>query len=471
MTTLHDRLADAADAAPRGVPDPDLWDRGRRLHRRRRAGTVGIAAATCLMLVALGGVSWWESRPTIEPAAPGTSPALPTQIHEPSAWLPGTAETGPPGRLAALVGADRGGWFGSRPGVVGISAETGEYGFLDLPDDFAAEGTSSWTDTEWALSPDGRRVAYWVTGDTTGLPPEGTTASVAGVAVYDTVSGEVEKYLMATEHGLHGVPLLWVDDALLLFGLGQHRGGKGDPDMDQLSRDASDIFLWEPGVDDPQPVVDGPIFGHEHHVLTSGNGLVVVDDAGKGSIQVVDPRRPSFTRRIVIDVNRGMPGEVVVDDTGTRFAGDWGGDNPRGSKSPNQIFVGTVEPSGGDKVRAEVRVVPGTTRTFNVLRWLDDHRVVAVRGQSFRLRDPGADVVVYDLSWTGKPKAGIRTEIVELPPAFHRVELATDLLSSPTAERPAPPTPLDQRLVTGAGLTIILLAGLSLWSWRRRVRL
>ena len=55
MSTLHERLGDLAGSAPVPPPDPDLWDRARRYHRRRRVGTAAVAAACVLAVVALVG--------------------------------------------------------------------------------------------------------------------------------------------------------------------------------------------------------------------------------------------------------------------------------------------------------------------------------------------------------------------------------------------------------------------------------
>src|SRR4051812_8665492 len=108
MTTLHDRLADLADDAPPGGPAPDLWERGRRYHRQRRVGTLAIAGAACVALVAIAGLSWQQSGGLPEPAAPpSVERALPDRLWTPSPWLPGTDEAGPLGPLAAVVGADR----------------------------------------------------------------------------------------------------------------------------------------------------------------------------------------------------------------------------------------------------------------------------------------------------------------------------------------------------------------------------
>src|ERR1700712_2626240 len=131
MTTLHDRLTDLAQDAPAGPPVPQLWDRGMRYRRRRRLGTCVVLLAAVLALVSLTSLSWVRAR---HDALPLRSPgALPDQLYAPSPWLPDTAGH-PLGRLAAVIRADRHTWSGaSDRELVGVSATSGEYRFLDLP--------------------------------------------------------------------------------------------------------------------------------------------------------------------------------------------------------------------------------------------------------------------------------------------------------------------------------------------------
>ncbi|MCW2794154.1 MAG: hypothetical protein JWO76_3252, partial [Nocardioides sp.] len=133
MTTLHDRLSRLADEAPVALPEPGLWQRGRRYRRRRRAGTLAIVGAAVLALGVLAGTTWQRS--SVDGPQPANSaPALPDRIWSPSPWLEGTDDAGELGQLAAIIDAERGSWIGKSPGLVGVSATTGEYRFLDLPD-------------------------------------------------------------------------------------------------------------------------------------------------------------------------------------------------------------------------------------------------------------------------------------------------------------------------------------------------
>src|SRR6478735_5287012 len=106
MTTLHDRLADLAEDAPPGGPAPDLWDRGRRYHRRRRVGTLVISIVVVVLLAGLATMSWSRSRFEPIPAAPAAgSLRLPDQFFLPSPRTP--AADDPIGPLVAVFESPR----------------------------------------------------------------------------------------------------------------------------------------------------------------------------------------------------------------------------------------------------------------------------------------------------------------------------------------------------------------------------
>src|SRR4051794_41372567 len=103
MSTLHDQLADLADLAdqadqaPVGGAAPDLWGRGMRRHRRRRA--VGALAALVLVLGTSTGVAALRPDRSPQPArVPFDQLHLPRTAYPPSPWAPGTDHTGAPGR-------------------------------------------------------------------------------------------------------------------------------------------------------------------------------------------------------------------------------------------------------------------------------------------------------------------------------------------------------------------------------------
>ena len=165
MTTIHDVLSDLAEDAPEVMPDPGLWARGSRWHRVRRGGSVAIVLAACVLLLAVGLVSWRQSASPIRPAATGDAAALPSRLHDPSRWLPGTDEEGP---LGAGLGCLH---SGARLVVRCVDRLGG-----DLRNDEGSTASStcpmprSSVERSRSAPPTGVDLAYWITGDTQGSP-------------------------------------------------------------------------------------------------------------------------------------------------------------------------------------------------------------------------------------------------------------------------------------------------------------
>ena len=222
MDTLHDRLAELADDAPTGgAPAGELWARGKRAQRFRVAGL----AAALLVVGAVGtgiGVRLADgggSRSDLEPAEPVGVVALPVE-YPVGQELPDLGET--PGPLAAI-------WLvpgvgGGAPEAVGLVAETETFG--TLPIDVSRDYTA--LDAYFALSPDGRRIAY----DT----------PAAELVVRDLVSGESYSPTFETFKPRHEEWYTWLDATHLVGHVApeadpasMHRGGEGDG------------WVWEPG--------------------------------------------------------------------------------------------------------------------------------------------------------------------------------------------------------------------------------
>ena len=218
MTThVTDRLERLSDEAPTHLGEPgELWRRGRR--RQARQWLAG--AASLVVLAVLGGT---VAGPVLAPGrvevatTPGGDLRLPDVIREPGEWEP--AFDGPPGPLAAVGIGTRAGLLTTRTAWWGVSGVTGEARFLDLPD--AAVGVES-----PALSEDGRRLAYWSTGPTTGEPLiAGDYDPAVGVAVLDLVTGDVRRWDTSTPHGLMTAGLAWAGDVLWWVGGDYATGG------------------------------------------------------------------------------------------------------------------------------------------------------------------------------------------------------------------------------------------------------
>lgn len=435
MSTLHERLGDLAGSAPAPPPDPNLWDRARRYHRRRRVGTAAVAAACVLAVVALVGLDSWQRSPSIEPAAPGAQPALPARFFEPSPWLPGT-DGEPMGTLAAVVGAERRSFtsLAAVEAVVAVSATTGEYRFLDLPDDAHDLGSGP------VLSPDGTRVAYWLTGATSGTPQTsgGQSLPVVGIGVWDAETGEVTRHEVETEHGLAPYDLLWADPTRLVVRWGRYRVGDDAAAADQGgSTDRVGQRVWQVG--DP----DGPVpIGVDAFLDTSnGRGRVLLSGSRRPVLDLVTGERagPQVKAKSLLHVSALSP-----DGTAVAY--------PRGNRNPGRLVVvteaGVSDPLVGDRVWAAVG-------------WLDDDTV------AFVTRDTDqATIETISLS------TGERADLIEAGAGFQPApgNLATDLLGVQPRDFPEPARPWNPQVVAGFVGFAVLVALMCLWGWRRRAR-
>lgn len=453
MTTLHDRLAELADEAPVALPAPGLWERGRRYRKLRRTGTAAIVVAACLALVVLSGVTWLQSTPPSRPAPAGSPVGLPDRIWAPSPWLAGTDDAGPLGQLVAVVPTERGGWTGKDLGLVGIPATTGEYRFLDLPDavpDAFADAT---------LAPDGRHVAYWLTGETAGSPNTGRVTPVVGVAVYDVATGDVRRHLVPTEHGLEPEVLLWADSTRLVVSAGQILGGDDDSLLEQSQSRSGPPLVWS--IDEARPRVLDLDGLDGNNILSAGGGRLVVDDSYDGVFRIVELDDPAADRRFV--VVEGLIDAPVLDHSARMVAVTSNGDGTT-TRLPS-VLAGPVASRGtGETGAAELHEVTGTRGSHRVLAWLDDQHVAVVRSIGLsRTRTSVFEVAVA----TGESR-----KLVRLPATSYgrAVQFATDLLNAPSVQAEKPQSPLDPRLVAGFALVTVAGAGWALVRWRRRVQ-
>lgn len=429
VTTLHERLADLAIDAPPGGPLPDLWRRGRRIARVRRLGTAAIATAACVALLVVVALGWQRGRPAaVVPAGPTSAPAMPDRLFEPSGWL-GSLDPAP-GVLAAVFETRREHLFGSEPGVVGVSAATGRYGFLDLPRLADRQGV--------ALSPDGRRLAYWTAGTPSGSPNTSGGETITGYAVFDAASGHTERVGVPTKHGLTVGTLAWLDDRTLLVQYGHWDGGDGDDAMARSSAQMVPPRLWR--LEAPA----GP--------LPAGSDAWSLDVAGHGRVlwSTEDTRGlyDAMTGRTQ-PLRGSWPRQPAINPGGRLIAGPASPDTP----GPLQIV----------DLQGHVRARPSGD-VYSALYWLDDEHLVAdPRAEG---PEPSATLAVLDLGtlrWS---------TVVEgaTPGNLGRQRYAFELLANPTRQGAAPPRPLGARAVAGWSATVVVLGGLVLLAWRRRVR-
>ena len=232
-----ERLADRAPGVDASVSSAlRTWETAKRQRRRAVAST---SFVTVLVLVCLGAIGWAASalqQSLPAPASGGVSPAIPNELYVPSPWVQSTSDAGPIGPLA-LVGEapHRTSWTHVDDfSLFGVSATTGAYRFIDLPGVIDQGGASQ----EYALSPDGREIGYWLGGHPGGQP--GVTRAV-GFAAYNTVTGRVTSHLVPTTHGLSGSWLVWsADSSRLVVDYGQYQDGGG-----QYSR-YYHVLSWSP---------------------------------------------------------------------------------------------------------------------------------------------------------------------------------------------------------------------------------
>ncbi|GAA4720219.1 hypothetical protein [Nocardioides conyzicola] len=439
MTTLHDRLTDLAEEAPAGGPVPDLWERGRRVHLVRRAGTLGIVAAAVLLLAVIVGVDWQRSAPEPTPAR-GTV-GLPDRVWAPSPWLPSTDR---PGQLVALSSADKGTWTGAHSAVVGISASSGEYAFVDLPGAELENGGAE-------LAPDGQHIAYWLRGTTTGTPLS-ESGPITGVAVYDLRTGDVAQHWITTPHGLSPEFLTWADTSTVVFSAGQIRGGDDASGMDQSSASFGPVAAWSVG-GEPRPVAGvEPGF----HLEGAGHGRILVgtfsDRPSRGHL-MVDVADPTGARFIEVPDSSGAIGSlhyVSPDASGRRIA------LVPGNSNPHQVYAG---------VAGDLTKVPRSGQTFGVVDWIDPDTIVTLR----RVKGPfDGKSALYRVSIS----TGTARELVRFPVDTYggSWQFATDLLDAPSVEAVEPPSPVDPRATATLSVLVCLAAAIALVLWRRRVR-
>lgn len=437
MTTLHDRLAELADEVPIGTAAPDLWQHGLRLHQRRRIGTAVIAAACCLLLVGLGLLDWQQRQAPVQPASGEAPLAIPDEFHEPSKWLPGT-DGKPWDRLIAIMPADRGGWFGTTRGWVGISAKTGEYRFLDLPGDAGAGGGL-------ALSPDGRYVAYWFTEPMPDAPaPPEWGDPAGGYTVYDVTLGEtVQHETVESEEGVEVEPILWADDHTLALPyylrvwLGEEAGVGGNDGRTRLHDIGSNEWTELPNLSPS----------------SAGSGWVVEWGAPSKV-------RPADAPERVVRLRGGSGVPPVPNPDGTTVAGLLETRTNGGTRqTPNPIGIAEL----GDSDVVRFQQIPGETPYYGLLGWRDNETVLAWRW----LSEEGPEAFTERGLYAVDIRTGDDELIADLGP---ELEFAAGLLHLPVVEQPEPQRPWNPWAKVTGGALIVLVGGLALLLWRRRVR-
>ena len=291
---------------------------------------------------------------------------MPDRFFRPPSTLDRTDEVGPIGRVIAVM-------YGEG-GLVGVSAVTGEYRFLDLP------GLLPYG---YALAPDGRHLAYWITGKTLGEPyvndgdadepPSDPDPLPVGYAVYDTVTGKVSaRELFETQHGLHTYDMTWADDDTLALNFAHFPEG-GLPTNDTPFAAPFRLFIRDLDADSAREArsregVDNTL------VSSNGHGTLVLYGDRRGSFfRLVDTDDGDRTRLLEMSVELAAVVPRLAPDGLT--VGEMTGAAPDGGALVESFaVVGRI----GSADRVELRRVPKFGVESHMIGWLDsEHALVS----------------------------------------------------------------------------------------------
>jgi hypothetical protein len=435
----------AREAEPAAVEPADLWTRGRRRVRRRRvvAGAAMTVVAVVTGFVALAA----PPRAVVMPAIAPHPPAVPENIYRPDPRLAGTAAEGPLGRLAVLGNAERDyGDFASSSGVFGISATTGVYRFLDLPDQVLG--------TPVALSPDGRRIAYWTSGPTTSTPYDdpaapGTPGHVGGFAIYDSEDGTVDRARFASDHGLSEQVPFWVDARTVAFEV-----------WDRTTRTAAqkrETYLWT-GSGPPKAVTSGVADVSALQRNRDGSLLTPQRSGGYDGVAVAPDgfhHVPGDRVRFADTVTEGRSGFDAVSRSGHLVAAV-PYDIPGGSLP---LMVGHLD--GAGVVSRLTGIVP--VWQVQLLGWRDARTVLLVGTES------GSAASLYTADLRSGDLREIGTIDTQLLTSDGHVVVASDLVAGPLVHGRRPPDVPDRSWLRAGAAAVAVAAGLvALVTWRRR---
>ncbi|WP_323791065.1 hypothetical protein [Nocardioides sp.] len=456
MTTLKQRLDQLAEDAPDGsasqTPEGDLWRRGKRLQRRQGVVTASFVAALVIGIGALSSLVMDARSYSVPVADNDTEVALglPSRLYVPSPWTPSTDETGPIGPLVALVSAYRRAttWGGEAQAFAGVSA-AGGYAFLTLEDLADTEQP----ETPVAPSPDGRWLAYYLTGATASDPYVSEGDPVVGVALYDSVTGETKRTVLETDHGLHVDDLTWVGDTLLAE-YGQITEFSSTPESSGLSADIVGFLRWDTSDGALEPAVPYKVFPNFYESSPGPDGTLVVK-RGRCAFDLLsaDGSIEPLSRLDVLcegPVHLSPDGQRVVTTEDVDGAG-------RSTGRPGPMVVADV--SGPDE--GVIRVLDEKPDA-GVIGWADDTHLIV---QEYDETDQSRRYVSLDVD------TGERVEVMEQPRGFleYPVLIASDALTGPGFAAPEPDFPSNPRYAWALGGALVVLLGGN-FLWRHRVR-
>ncbi len=446
-TDLRHRLDELAELGLRDAahsPADQAWARGRAWQRRRRVVTAVVASAAAVVVLAVGVGAQRLASHDLAPAPAGATdgaPRLPDQLYDAPGWLPGT-DGEAPGVLSAIVGGYRKSlWGAGEMALVGVSSESGEYRFLDLPG--RATQIEDMVEETVALSPDGRRVAYWLEGRPEDEPNREAGSVVVGVAVQDLVTGDVVRHGVPTEHGLLAEALAWADGTLW-FSWFQLAGARGSNGIDGTTAS------WRVGLDDPR-TFEGRAVPSLHGATSSGGTLV---SALGERVQLLTP-----DRRRVLDLGTRTEGPVALSPSGDQVAATLDPDAADVSDTvARQVAVGEV----GTDTSIELRPT-SDAEAHEVMGWRDEGHVVV---RSLRDGTPSEVYQLIDVT-TGEVEPLVQAKPTNLAPG---TVFADQAWAGEVFAAPEPGSPMDPRVRWSLLVGVPLVAVLGLLRWRRRAQ-
>lgn len=437
---LRELLDDATSLAPSSDLDPAvLWRRGRRANRRSAAlvalGIAVVLVAAGLMWVTASGV---VGRP-VPPANPSTHQTVrfPEHVYAIPSHTATTADAGPIGPLAFIGSAQHVGfWPWERSDMLyGVSGVDGTYRFLSLPG-FDGCSKASFSSV-CALSPNGRWLSY-----SYGHVAHRHLAST-GFAVYDTVTGHVQRFSFDTPHGVWVEWVTWSPDSTqVAVGLARVGPPNGAAPMRARMIDVGTGRIW--AIPRSKTWFDHvtwrPRDGSDGQIATLGRGVRLFSpQSGRllGAVQMPVPN----VKNPLWDANY-----PTWSPDGAKLAVRWCHD-----KGCPAWVVAVPQRHGDARLAA---VVAKHSRRFVPMGWADDQHLV------LRTVGPKKRYVTVDVAHP-KEKTAYATLDVWLK------SVARDVFTHPTMDTPKPGAFPWFWVVAPGVLVGLVVTGWGLWARRR----
>jgi hypothetical protein len=270
---------------------------------------------------------------------------------------------------------------------------------------------------------------------------------ISGLAIYDTTTGHVERWSPGSGEPIDPNGLAWNGNDAVTF----VRAGRANL--------TSHGYVWQLGSSRPRQIAEDL----SRLIGSAGQAGLYSRDNTDRRLFYLDPATSRAIRTVTIVRTRTALGVgLTVSPSGRRIAGVHL--SPRHSR----LLVGRIGPDG----RVRLSTLGTSLHWPTPLGWADDRHLLVV-DQVFPTSSYGVGATVpvrYALA-----RVDVRTGRVTSVASMGKmgaasVDFAGDLLGEPTKDFPAPPEPLDPRVVSGLALAIVVVGGAALVLWRRRVR-